>query len=108
MLKNVNASHAFGHLDAEEPHAAAHDIGSESAEREAHGAYGGVGLVENGAVVVELVVLLHQLVDIVGHERGRVAASGLGHERGEVGQMLYERCFLFVGLDGVVSFDGDA
>ena len=76
------------------------------AQSESQCAHCSIGLVKNSVVVIELVVLLHEIVDIVGYESGRVDASGLGYRCGEVGEVLDERYLLLVGLDHVVASGG--
>ena len=96
--------HAFGDADAEEAHCSLHCTSDGIGERETERAYRGVLFLENGAVVIELVVFLHEVVGIVGDESRRVITCGQLHSLGEVAECLDERYFFFVGLNaGVVG-----
>ena len=46
--------------------------------------------------MVELVVFLHEFVDVVGYERGREVAAGFGNNGWEVGEALHEGYFLLI------------
>ena len=70
--------HAVRHLNAQQRHAALDDVGNGLAQQLAEATYLLVLLLENAAVVIELVVFLGQVIDIVGDERGAVVAAGIG------------------------------
>ena len=86
--------HAFGHLDAKQIHGGLDDAGDAGAEYEAELTFAGILLLEDGGVVVELVVLLGKVVGVVGDECWRVVGAGTLYDLFEVEQLLDDGLFL--------------
>lgn len=64
--------HALGYADAQQAHGGGHGARAYVGEAQAQRAAGLILFAQHGAVVIELVVLLHQVVGVVRYDCRRV------------------------------------
>ena len=67
--------HAFGHLDAQEGEACSDSASDDFGECEAEGTQLFILLLEDRELVVELIVFLHEVVDVVCDDSWAIGAS---------------------------------
>ena len=93
MLFRSSGLHALGQCDAEEPHGTMYCLGNGLAELQAHTTQCLVLLTQYGALVVELIIPLDQVLGIVGNAGWRITLGSFLHD-GRIVEQLLDECRL--------------